>query len=61
MSGISTDVVLFSEHGAQLVHHYRVFDDCVSHVLHGTFMAELLDLINRACAEARSVAKRGRD
>ena len=25
VSGISTDVVLFSEHGAQLVHHYRVF------------------------------------
>ena len=60
--GISTDMVLFNEHRAQLVHHYRVYGDCVSHgSLRGTFMAELLDFTNRACAEARSVAKRGRD
>ena len=32
VSGISTDGVLFSKHGAQLVYHYRVFGDCVVHV-----------------------------
>ena len=31
VSSISTDMVLLSEHGAQLVHHYRVFGDCVLH------------------------------
>ena len=62
MSGIFTHVMLFSEHGAQLVHHYRVYGDCVSHgSLCGTFMAKLTDFTNRACAEAWSVAKRGRD
>ena len=59
---IATDVVHLSEHGAWLVHHYRVYGDCVSHSsLRGTFMANLSDFTNRACAEARSVAKRGRD
>ena len=62
VSGISNDMVLFSEHGAQLVHHYRVYSDCVSHgSLRGTFMAKLMDFTNRACAEVRSVTKRGRD
>ena len=62
VSGISTDVVLFSEHGAHLVHHYQVYGNCASHgSLRGTFMAKLTDFTNRACAEARSVAKRGRD
>ena len=62
MSGIFTHVMLFSEHGAQLVHHYRVYGDCVSHgSLCGTSMATLTDFTNRACAEPRSVAKRGRD
>ena len=41
-SGIATDVVLFSQHGARLVHHYRVYGEYVSHSsLHGTFMAKL--------------------
>ena len=54
VSGISTDVVLFSEHGAQLVHHYRVFGDCVAHAsLRRSFIIELLYFTNRACAEAR--------
>ena len=43
--------------------------ECVGHIyrrgthgsLRGTFMAELLDFTNRACAEARSLTKRGRD
>ena len=70
VSRISTDVVLFSKHGAQLVyhygaqlvHHYGVYGNCVSHdSLHGIFLAKLTDFTNRACAEARSVAKRGRD
>ena len=53
VSGIATNVVLFSQHGARLVHHYRVYGEHVSHSsLRGTFMT---------CAEARSVAKRGRD
>ena len=62
VSGISTDLVLYSEHGAQLVHHYRVYCDCISHgSLSGTFMAKLTDFTNRACAETRSLAKCGRD
>ena len=62
VSGISTDVELFSEHGAQLLHHYRVYSECVSHSsLRGNFKAKLSDFTNQACAEARLVAKRGRD
>ena len=62
VSGIATNVVLFSQHGARLVHHYRVYGEYVSHSsLRGTFMAKLSEFMNRACAEARSVAKRGRD
>ena len=29
--GVSTNAALFSEHGAQLVHNYRVLGDCASH------------------------------
>ena len=29
--GVSINAVLFSEYGAQLVHHYRVFSDCAAH------------------------------
>ena len=51
---------LFSEHGAQLVYHYRVFGDCVSHgSLRGPFMLELSYFTKRACAEARSGTKGG--
>ena len=59
VSGIATDVVLFSEHGARL---YRVYREYVSHnSLRGTFMTMLSDFTNRAFAEAWSVAKRGQD
>ena len=62
MSGIATDVMFFSQHGAQLVHRYRVYGDYVPHLsLRGTFMARLSDFTHRACAEARLVAKRGWD
>ena len=47
VSGISTDMVLFNEHGAQLVHHYRVYGNCVYHgSLRGTCMAKLTDFTN---------------
>ena len=45
VSGISTDTALFSKHGAQLVHHYRVFG--VAHAsLRGLFMIDLLYFTN---------------
>ena len=41
VSGISTNAALLSKHGAQLVHHYQVFGDCVVHAsLHGSFMID---------------------
>ena len=62
VSDVSTDVVLFSEHGLQLVHHYRVFGDCVAHVsLFGSFMIDLLYFTTRAYAKARWAAKCSRD
>ena len=62
VSDISTDAALFSEHGAQLVHHYRVFGECVAHAtLRGSFMIDLLYFTNRACADAHWVAKRSRN
>ena len=54
--------MLFGENGARLVHHYRVFGECVLHsLLRGSAMADLLQFTNRACSDARSAAKRGRD
>ena len=51
VSGISTNSALFSEHGAQLVHHYRVSGDCAAHAsLRGSYMVDLLYFTNRACA-----------
>ena len=44
VAGIST---LFNEHGAQLVHHYRVI---VSQ--YGLFMIDLLYFTNRVCTKA---------
>ena len=62
VSGISTDATLFSDHEAQLVHHYQVFGDCVAHAsLCGLFMIDLLYFTNRACADAHRAAKRGRN
>ena len=52
VSGVSTDVALFSEQGAQLVHHYRMFGDCATHAsLWGSFMVDLLYFTNQACAD----------
>ena len=57
--GISTDVVLFSEHGPSWSTTIGGFGDGVSHgSLCGPFMIELSYFTNQACAEARSVAKR---
>ena len=62
VSGASTDSALFSKHGAQLVHHYRAFSDCVAHAsLWGSFMIDLLYFTNRACADAIWEAKRSRN
>ena len=62
MSGMTTDVMLFSQHSAQFVHRYRVFTDNLLHQsLHGYFMAKLTGFTHQASAEARSVAKRGRE
>ena len=39
ISGVSTDVLLFSECGHALVHHYRVFTKGISHVsLRGSYL-----------------------
>ena len=59
VSGVFIDVALFSAHGLQLVHHYRVFKQCAAHAsLHGTFMIDLRYFTTRACADAKWVAKR---
>ena len=39
VSGVSTDAVLFSDNGSQLVYHYRVFGQSVAHAsMRGKFM-----------------------
>ena len=62
VSGVSTDVVmvvLFSEHGSSLVHHYRVFGRSAAHAsLRGTFMTKLRVSTVRADAEAKWEASR---
>ena len=53
VSGVSTDVVLFSEHGSLLVHHYRVVGRSAAHAsLRGTFMTKLWVFTVWADAEA---------
>ena len=54
VSGISTNVALFSEHGAPLVHHYQVFGDCAAHA---SFMIDLLYFTSQACAVVHWVGK----
>ena len=62
MLGVSTDVMLFRENGARLVQHYRVFTELMSHLLlRGSYMSRLRCFASRACADARSVAKRDRE
>ena len=54
VSGVSTDVLLFSESGWLQVHHYRVFGRNAAHTsLRGKFMAKLRNLTIQAEAEAR--------
>ena len=61
-SGIATDMMLFSQHGARLVHRYHMFADSVPHQsLHGSFMTKHSGFTHQASAEAHSAAKRGRD
>ena len=57
--GVSTGVALFSAHGFQLVHHYRVFKQCAAHAsLCGTFIIDLRYFTTRPCADTKRVAKR---
>ena len=52
--GVSSDVLLFSENGLSLVHHYRVFGRSAAHAsLRGKYMAKLRSFAIRAEAEAR--------
>ena len=54
VSGISTDVLLFSEYGFTLVHHYWVFGWGVAHAaLRRPFMEKLRSFSVRAEAEAK--------
>ena len=54
VSGVPTDVMLFSESGSSLVHHYRVFGRSAAHAsLHGMYMAKLRSFTVRAEAEAK--------
>ena len=54
VSGVSTDVLLFSESGSSLAHHYRVFGRNAAHAsLCGKFMAGLRSFIEHAEAEVR--------
>ena len=62
VSGIATDVMLFSQHGARLVHRYRVLADSVPYQsLRGLFMTKFSAFTHQTSAVARSVAKCGRD
>ena len=52
-------MMLFRQHGAQLVHRYRVYTDNLPHLsMRGSFMVKLSRFTRRASAEARSAAKR---
>ena len=61
VSSIATDMMLFRQHGARLVHWYRVYaDNLPPLLLRGSFMAKLSRFTRRASAEACSAAKRSR-
>ena len=54
ISGVSTDVLLFSECGTPLVHHYRVFARGISHIsLRGSYLANLRIFITQSEAVGR--------
>ena len=63
VSGITTDMMLFHQHGARLVHRYRVYADNLPHrSLRGFFMLRLARFtLQASCVEARSATKHGRD
>ena len=62
MSGIATDVMLFHQHGARLVHRYRVYADNLPHKsLRGPFMLRLARFTRQVSAEAHSTATCGWD
>ena len=56
-SGIATDVMLFSQQGARLVHQCCVFGDNVTHPsLRGSFMLKLAKFTHQACADVAGTA-----
>ena len=62
VSGIATDMMLFHQHGARLVHRYSVYEDPLPHrSLRGPFMLRLARFAIQASAEARSATTRDRD
>ena len=62
VSGVAMTLCSLASPGPDWSTVYRVYRDYVPHLsLRRMFMARLSDFTHRACAEARSVAKRGRD
>ena len=54
MSVITTDVMLFHQHGGRLVHQYRIYADPLPHMsLRGPVMKKLTRFTNQALAVAR--------
>ena len=54
ISGISMDIILFSERGASLVHHYHVFGGGSAHIsLRGSYMTKLRAFTVKAEAAGR--------
>ena len=54
VSGVSTDILLFSERGVPLIHHYRVLGGGSTHVsLHGSYMIKLRAFAAQARVAAR--------
>ena len=54
VSGIVTDVMLFYDHGRQLVHRYRIYRDPLPYVsLRGAVIRKLTAFANRAMTVAR--------
>ena len=59
VSGVSTDVLLFSKNGAPLIHHYRVFGQSGAHAsLCGRFIMKLRAFTVQAEAEAKWACNR---
>ena len=59
VSGVSTDILLFSERGAPLIHHYRMFGGgSVHNSLGGNYMIKLRPFAAQAEAAARWARRR---